>query len=273
MAGVKFHPEDWAEMIQAVRDWAAANVPNLSTDPAWFVAFGKRVPTAPQPAKPFVAVNVLVGPIANGQGDAASDLFPGFAVVVTSVLDTQLYTIVYGGTDAEFTSDADATEQEILDGLIAEVNVVAGATVATQVLNSVHITGTATVDVDGDPNLALKRVSSTESEGTFTFQIDCVGRDDAEGGAPAGPMFESVAAMSKLRNSLETEEVQEQLRAAGWAFITAEGERKPDLVVGTKWEDRSGFDVRLRCRTRDLRIADFIEDAPIGTSIVGTLST
>ena len=121
MAGVKFHPEDWAEMIQAVRDWAAANVPSLTTDPAWTVVFGKRVPNAPQPPKPFVAVNVLVGPIQDGQGDAASELFPGFSVVVTSVLDAQLYTIVYAGSDAEFTSDADATEQEVLDGLIASV--------------------------------------------------------------------------------------------------------------------------------------------------------
>lgn len=268
----KFHPEDWAEMIQGVRDWAAANTPNLSTDPAWTTVFGKRVPTAPQPPKPFAVINVLVGPVQDGQGDSSSELFMGVAVQVTNVLDNQLYTIVYDGTDADFTSDADATLQEIVDGLIAAVNTVAGATVATQVLDVIHITGSASVDVDSDPNLALKFVSATEAEATVTFQVDCIGRDDAEGGTPVGPLFESVAAMSKLQLSLETEEVQEQLRDAGWAVISVEGERKPDLVVGTVWEDRSGFDLRLRCRTRDLRIADFIEDAEIGTSIVGTLS-
>ena len=57
------------------------------------------------------------------------------------------------------------------------------------------------------------------------------------------------------------DEVQEQLRAKGWSVISVESERKPDLVVGDAWEDRSGFDLRLRCRTRDLRISDFIEEA------------
>lgn len=268
---MKFHPEDWAVMWQAVRDWAAANVPNTSADPSWSAVFGKRVPTAPQPPKPFVAVNILVGPIQDGQGDRSPALFPGLAVTVKNVLDATLYRIVYNAANADYASDADATEQEIIDGLISAVNTLAGASVASQVLSAIHIS-VGTVDVDADPNLVLKRISSTEAEANFTFQIDCIGRDDAEGGMPPGPMFESVAAMSQLRLSLETDEVQEQLRAAGWAIIGTEGERKPDLVVGTVWEDRSGFDLRLRCRTRDLRVTDFIEDAPIDSSIVGALS-
>jgi hypothetical protein len=272
MAGIKFHPEDWAEMLQAVRDWAAANVPQASTDPSWYVAFGKRVPSAPQPPKPFVAINILVGPIQDGQGDSAAALFSGVAVVVKNVINSQLYRVVYDGMNADFTSDASATRQEILTGLIASVNAVAGSAVASQVLDVVHISGDETVDVDADPNLALRRISSTESEGTVTFQVDCIGRDDAEGSGLPGPMFESVAAASALRLSLETEEALEGLRNAGWAFITVEGERKPDLVVGSVWEDRSGFDVRLRCRMRDLRLGDFIESAEVGTSIVGTLS-
>lgn len=271
MAGIKFHPEDWQEMLQAVRDWAQANVPNRPTDPVWYVAFGKRVPTAPQPPKPFVAVNVLVGPIQDGRGDAAPALFKGVAVEVLLAIDSTAYTVMYNGSPAVFVSGVGATIQSIVTGIIGAVNTLAGATVATQVLDVVRITP-GNVDVDEDPNLALRFISSTEAEATVSFQIDCIGRDDAEGGTPPGPTLESVAAASKLRTSLETEAVQEQLRAAGWAVISVEGERKPDLVVGNVWEDRAGFDLRLRCRTRDLRIADFIEDAPIDSSIVGVLT-
>lgn len=272
MAGIKFHPEDWGEMMQAVRDWAAANVPNRSTDPSWYVAMGKRVPTAPQPQKPFVFVQVLVPPIQDGQGDSSPELFPGLAVQIENVIDSTTYTILYNSTPATYTAGVNAELQQIVDGLISAVNIIAGATVATQVLDVVHIVGNAEIDVDDDPNLSLKFVKSTEAEATATFQIDAVGRDDPENGSPPGPIYESVAAMSQLRNSLETDEAQEQLRAGGWSIISVEGERKPDLVVGTNWEDRSGFDVRLRCRTRRLIITDFIEDAPIGSSIVGSLS-
>lgn len=272
-----FHPEDWGAMLKAVADWAQANVPTFSDvtsgAPEWFVAYGKHVPTAEQPPKPFVVVNILTPPIQDGRGDQSPELFKGCAVQVENVLNSTLYRIVYNGTDADFTSDVDAELQEILTGLIGSVNIAAGATVATQVLNVIQISGNPTIDVDSDPNLSLKRVRSTEAEATVTFQIDCIGRDDAEGAAVnAGPQWESVAAMSRLQLSLDTAEVREQLKAAGWSFISREGERKPDIVVGTQWEDRSGFDIRLRCRTRDLRIGDFIEDAPIDSSIVGQLS-
>lgn len=264
MAGIKFHPEDWGEMLQAVRDWMAANVPT-----GWTAVFGKFVPGAPQPDKPFAVLNVLVPPVQDGQGDGAYALLKGCAVGVKTVANATTYTILYDSAPATYLSDADATLDEILDGLVAAVNALAGSTVASKVANTVHIT-TGTVDVDDDPNLALKIVRSTEAEATATFQVDCIGRDEAE--SAGGTMWESVAAMSKLQLSLETDEVQEQLRAAGWAIISVEGERKPDVVLGSVWEDRSGFDLRLRCRTRDVRVGDFIEDAPIGTSIVGTLS-
>lgn len=273
MTTPKYHPEDWGSMLQAVRDWVAAEVPSLSTDPAWLAVFGSEVPAASQPPKPFATINVLAPPIQDGYGDSSPFLFKGCAVQVENVIDGTLYTIVYNDTDADFTSGVDATLQEIVDGLIASVNAVAGSTVATQVLNAVHISGSPTIDVDSDPNLTLKKISATEAEATATFSINFFGRGNADRQTTfPGPLFESVAAMGKVRQSLDSEAVKEQLLTAGWAFISVEGERKPDEVVSGNREDRAGFDVRLRCRTRVLRVQDFIEDAPIGTSIVGTLS-
>lgn len=280
MAGIKFMPEDWAEMIQAVRDWADQNTPT-----GWTTVFGKQVVAgagAPQPEKPFVFVQILVPPVAQGQGDSAADLLKGTAIVVDTILDSTLYRATINGSNADFVSGIGATTETIIDGLLSAI------TALGEPINSVKFTlvsgsfpfainiipatigGTVAISVSGD--LRLKRLSSTEGESVATFQVDAVGRDEAEAGTPAGPLLESVAAITQLQNSLETAQVLELLRAAGWSLASVEGERKPDQIAGSAWEDRSGFDVRFRCRTRDLRVEDFIEGAEIETGIVGALS-
>jgi hypothetical protein len=279
MAGIKYMPEDWAEMIQGIQTWASDNVPS-----GWSAVFAKQVVSgsgAPQPAKPFVFVQVLVPPVAQGQGDAGEALFVGTAITVKTVLDATTYTVTINGNDADFVSDADATEEEIIDGLLAEIIGLGEPVTATKVVVpagsiafAINLVKTGATDptLAVSADLRIKRLSATENESVATFQIDAVGRDEPEAATVPGPLFESVAAITGLQNSLETAEVLEQLLAAGWTVTSVEGERKPDAVAGAAWEDRSGFDLRLRCRTRDLRIGDFIESVEVGVAIVGTLS-
>lgn len=279
MAGIKYMPEDWAEMIQAIQTWARTNVPT-----GWSAVFSKQVVAgsgAPQPQKPFVFVQVLVPPVAQGQGDSAAELLPGTAIAVDTVTDSIDYVATINGNPATFASGIGATEESIIDGLLTEITGLGEPITSTKFslpsgtkAFAINIVPTTTTDptLAVSAELRIKRLSATENEGVATFQIDAIGRDEAEAAAVPGPLYESVAAIAMLQNSIDTAEVQEGLRAAGWSVVSVEGERKPDAVAGAAWEDRSGFDLRLRCRTRDLRIGDFIEDAQIGVSIVGSLS-
>lgn len=280
MAGIKFMPEDWGEMVQAVRDWANSNTPT-----GWQTVFGKQVVAgsgAPQPPKPFVAVQVLVPPVAQGQGDSGADLMPGTAITVATVTDSIDYVATINGNAATFGSGVGAAEESIIDGLLAAITALGEPLTATKfslasgsisfAINLTVAAGASDPALTVSAELRIKRLSSTEGESIATFQVDCIGRPEPESAVVAGPMFESVAAATQLQNSLETAAELERLRAAGWSAISVEGERKPDQVAGSAWEDRSGFDLRLRCRTRDLRVEDFIETVQIDVSIVGSLS-
>ncbi len=279
MAGIKYMPEDWADMIQAIQTWARTNTPS-----GWSAVFGKQVVSsggAPEPDKPFVYLQILVPPVAQGQGDSAAELMPGTAITVDTVTDSIDYIATINGNPATHNSGVGATEESIIDGLLTEIAGLGEPITATKfslesgaVEFAINIVPTTTTDPTFavSDELRIKRLSATEGESVATFQVDAVGRDEPESAVTPGPLFESVAAITKLQNSLETAEALEALRAAGWSMVSVEGERKPDQIAGASWEDRSGFDVRLRCRTRDLRVADFIEAAEIDVGIVGVLS-
>ena len=261
-------PEDWATMLQGIFDWIRAE---LLTD--WTAMLAKQ--DAPSPTKPHVRLDILVPPVPADRGDSGDGLrLPGDFVDVVNVLDAQLYRIVVDAQNADFTSGVGATKQTITTGLIAAVAALGGGITAAQVSTAVQILGAVTVDADTDPNLALKSIAVTEGEGVATVSLDCIGRDKGrtEAGQQPASFAESVAQSVQLQHSLRTSTVQQLLRESGWAFLTIEGVRKPDGVFGGRWEDRSGFDVRLRCRLRALKVVDFIDDAPIDSSIVGTLT-
>ncbi len=280
MAGIKYAPEDWGEMWQALQTWAKENTPT-----GWLTVFGKQVVAgsgAPQPPKPFVFLQVLVPPVAQGQGDASAALSVGTAITVDTIVDATLYRATINGADADYTTGVGETLEQVIDGLLAAIIGLAEPVTATKiavphgavrfVINLVPTTSDVPALTVSD-ELRIRRLSATEGESVATFQVDAGGRSEPESATSSpGPLLESVAAITALQNSLEVDDVLEPLRAAGWSMVSVEGERKPDGIAGSAWEDRSGFDVRLRCRTRDLRVGDFIEDAQIGVSIVGSLS-
>ena len=273
MAGIRFFPEDWAAMFAGVHEWTRDNIP-----PDWVSVWGRQ--NAPAPGKPYVFITMLVPPVYEGQGDGAAGLFKGTGVIIRNVLNLTEYVVTINGVPLSFTSSAAATRIEIRDGLVAAINaggepvtaapltLSAGPADSRDILN-VTDDGDASAMIVEDTNLRLKQIQATESEGNATFSIGLIGRSSNQ--TPA-VYLESVAVLGNLKASLRTSVVLELLRGAGWSVISTEGERKPDVVSGSKWEDRSGFDVRLRCRYRDLRAVDFIESAPLGSSIVGSLT-
>lgn len=275
MAAYAYMPEDWASMMQSVRDWAQANTPS-----GWTAVFGKQVVAeagAPQPPKPFVYVQVIVPPVQTSHADQSPLLYPGTAVVVGQVAENTAYVVGVNSSEATYVSGAAATEESIVDGLVASVSAL-GEPVEVSKLSGLLGSNAFALNIRGvadepalttSPELFLKMVSASEKDGTATFQIDVVGRDQPEAADQPGPLYESVAVSSGLQMSLDTDEVQEEFRVNGWSIITVEGERKPDQVAGTAWEDRAGFDLRLRCRMRDLRVADFIESVEVGSGVQG----
>lgn len=253
-----FAPEDWDAMLQGIFDWARGEIPT-AVPVVW------KQQNAPSPPKPFVALHLLVPPVPDGHAYPYNE---GCGVMVKTVLNSTLYTVTINGTDFTFTSDADATAAEIVAGLIADINGGAEPVTASPVVGSDDTldieanAGAAAPTLAVDANLRLKVVQHYLSEGTATIQID----------AYADPPIQAVASSLDLQTSLETEESQQELREDGWAVISIESVRRPNLVQGSEWENRAGFDVRLRCKMRQTKVIDYIEDAPIDTGITGTLT-
>lgn len=254
-----YFPEQWAAMKQSIYDWLRTEL-GVAMPIMW-----AKQQAAPSPARPYAAVSVLVPPIQEGQADH----FRALAIAVSTVLASTDYTVTIDGVAYVFNSGLTPTATTIRDGLIALINAGVNTVSAESFTDASFLIlpdhGTTRPPITAGANLALKMADSVLGDAMATFQIDVYDDPVSDvGGGQAMPLA------ARLQRSLEKESVLELLRAAGWAFVSIEGVRKPDLFIGARWEDRAGFDVQLRCRTRVADLLDYIEDA--GT-IVGTFST
>ena len=253
-------PTDWDVMKQGFFDFVRTNV-----DTTVPVVWGRQ--DSPQPPKPYVYLTILVPPLPDGQ--AQNKTLDGTTVVVSTVLPSTMYSFDVGVTTITYTSSATPTDVEIRDGLAADLLVKEPAIVQESLLtNGLRVETALVVDTSGDVNLDCKTAVRAEIPATATFTIDVIGREPEE----TTPSAETIPILTGLLIDLETPETAAFFCTVGWAFISVEGIRKPDLVAGSKWEDRSGFDVRLRCRISSIKFKDFIETAAIDVGIQGSLT-
>lgn len=281
MAANAYFPEDWAAMLQFVVDWARDNTPSyVRAIHAKAVRQGSGVPAPP---KPYAWVHVMVPPVDEGRGDDNARLYPGACLTVESV-GAGDYTATVAGQTVTFTAGPTDTEETIVDGLLALLDALTStdtvhakqAITVGQYGHVLTIQGATTPatlpTITFSSNLLLQRVRATENEAIATIGIDIIGRNEPEAETTEpGPIAESVTFVYMLQSSLQDIAVQEAFCAAGWAIVSVEGMRKPDQIFNGAWEDRSGFDLRLRCRTRILRVGDYIETIAPG-AFAGSLS-
>lgn len=243
----KYVPEHWAEMKQAIYNWVRTELP-LAVEVVW-----SRQATStggpPAPAKPFVRIGVLVPPTQVGFADRRVN---GIAVLVATVLVATVYTITINGVPHTFDSGATPTPTSIRDGLIDAVNDTDDDVNAVAITDDTLIITWTTdeqPELAVDANLRQKIAELYVSEAVATFELD-VFTDLPE---------EAITYATQLRASLDADTVVEALSEAGWAFRSVEGVRKGDTVIGARWEDRAGFDLRLGCRQRNVKVIDYIE--------------
>lgn len=252
-------PSDWVEMKQGVFDFVRGNV-DLSVPVIW----GKQ--NVPSPTFPFVSLNILTPPIPEGLAESIA--LDGFAVIVSTVTPSTLYSILVDATTISYTSSATPTAQEIRDGLLADIVLQLPNTIATAVgLDAIHLPF-AVLDVSAEPKVSCKMILLTEADAVATFSVDAFGGSPEE----TTPPVETLPIISGLLAGLQKQNTVESLCRSGWGLISIEGVRKPDLVDGGRWEDRTGFDVRLKCRISQTSFLDSIETVDIGVGIQGTLT-
>lgn len=79
-------------------------------------------------------------------------------ITVNTITNTHLYRVVIDSTNCDYTSDGDATQQEILEGVRDAINAAVGATVTATV-----------IDADGDStDDTVKVVGDTDADYTIT---------------------------------------------------------------------------------------------------------
>jgi len=128
------------------------------------------------------------------------------------------------------------------------------------------ISGTDALWVAPAPGAALPRLTAPDApevhlalaeyrlgENTATFSLEAVAR-----------WPDSAAAISgSIRLGMESAAGMEILNAGGWGWSGVPSVRERDLTFAGLWEDRSGFDLRLNCRSRRIDLVDYIESAAI----------
>ena len=252
---------DWTAMKQGVLDGI-----KLSLTSSVPVIWGRQNAPAPE-ARPHIVLTTLTAPIHEGR--AGTFALAGLAVVVETVLDSTSYTFDVGVSTITYTSSATATAAEIVAGLVADL-------AAKEPTLTVEVIGTTGLRIEHgelalvvtDVNLSCKIVQETRQPAIVSFSVDIIGGPPEETAVPV----ETVPILTELVTGLRTSEVTDFLCSVGWALVSIEGVRKPDIVAGAKWEDRSGLDVRLRGRISSIKFMNFIETATIDTGIVGSLS-
>lgn len=236
----RYYPEHAPEMMQSFYDF----VRSQTSAP---VAWAKQ--GAPGLTKPFVLVDMIVPPVANGQAEHRNYV----AVVVDEVLDGEEYAVIINDVVYSIESGEDATDVQIRDALIEAINnggVVEAVGISDSTLAIVTDFGQNEPTITFYGGLLLKLAEYALCDAVATFAVDVFTNDDS---APA------VAKAIEL--GLDKTSALEMLSAAGWGTVSVEGVRSPDNLSGTGWEKRGGFDLRLRCRTRALDLIDFIEEA------------
>lgn len=259
----RFYPEHDAELKQAffefVRD--AASIP---------VIWSKQ--DAPSPEKPFIRLDVLVPPVTQGQPEKRGE----FLLQITTfpvdsdddensaeVAVTYACTINGQAITADVTEDAKASDCQtaIIDAIEASAANVAVGRVGEAAILVVRNAPTDSLTITGLDNVALRLAQMSLHDGIATFTIEAITGDDS-----------AAARAKEVELGLGKDSLREALNAGGWGSVNAISWRTPSRVVGAKWEQRAGFDLRLRCKMRSLEILDFIEEAVIDTGIVGALA-
>ena len=261
MPTFRYIPDDWSTMKQAVYDWARAVV-----DSSVIVYWARQ--DSPSPSPPRVVLGLVVPPVGAGHSEHRS---PGDALIIETVADAFSYEVTIGGTLVTFVSGASATFASIQAGLVSAINLAVSSVVASPFRDDEQIllapTGASSPVLSLDnpgSNMVLKTVVQYYGNRVATFSVDVMTDPDVEDAAPI---------KSLLRGSLEGEVSRDILVTGGWAPLTVEGTRSPDIVVGAKWQDRDGFDLRLGCRERVTESTiDYIETVEV-TDKIGSGST
>ena len=279
-------PEDWTAMRQAIWEWVRAEV-----DPGVEVVWAKQ--PVPAPPKPYVYIQVILPPARVGQDDIQNAEGCAFRFTLSPINPTPfVYTFTMKELDGTVivskpkifatavTSDlaalscAGAINGSEYPGFSAKVLTVDPASVYVTRDNGQPFTMEVT-----EPDVALKLVEQLVGARTATFSLDVIAPKPAlDAVDPAADADLALRIAAQLVNSLEAPDVDERLKVAGWGVIGVEGTRKPDQVAGSIWEDRAGFDVRLACRSRRMRLVDWIESAVIeadgsGIVLIGTVGS
>lgn len=248
----RYMPEDWVAIMRpALHTWARTAAARYG------VADGRTIwkhqARAPAPAKPYVAIGTLAPPTPEGQ---SWELGPR-AVRIAVVANSTLYRVTIDADDFDFTSDADATVEEIRTGLIAAIGAAASPSPhfpEVLLLSDELVPADAFLAVSAE--LELHLVQYKVGESNFTLSVD-VYVDPADGQAESS----AVLVAAGMMRSLEDEPHLEALRTAGLAVVGVTGSRRFPSARDGGWEDRAGFDVQLRALGRSASLITWIEDA------------
>lgn len=225
--------------------------------------------TAPTLSKPFTSLTVITPPRQDGR---PSRHCQGVALRLTSFEPNTLYRISVDGANADYTTGLTGTITEVRDALLPIAHALSQAvdvtTWGSDALIFAAAPGEFPVITSSGP-LVHKVVDHYLGEAIINIGVDVFAPGRGHTGAEETPKIDALEVSSKLTYSLDSPDVLEFLRVNGWAVVAVVAYRETDMYVGGQWESRSGFDLRLRCRTRFSREFDFIEfwDGP---SIQGT---
>ena len=158
---------------------------------------------------------------------------------VLTVLDTTLYSVSVQGVDYEFTSDSDATDLEIIAGLVAAINLPADPSfTATD-----HLDGTATVD-----SLSIGGVTPANLifDVSTDLQIDSVSTAGNITGVNTGPIAAPALTITDILSPVNgwqsisnpealtigrNEETDSELRIRAVTFRSASGKATVDAIT------------------------------------------
>lgn len=235
-------------MKQAVFDWAKASVRT-----GVVVYWGEQ--DAPSPALARVRLNFISPAQARGQDEDRSE---GIHIVIPAAVDSTDYTVTLGVTPFVHNSGVGATVTSIRDGLLALIDAGPEAVTVTA-LDDDRIRvqfDDGDLPASSSANVTLKKRQVRVGTRELTLSVEVMAEKNADIATPV---------LEELRGGLENEAYNEILQAGGWAWIEVLGTRKSPAVIGGKWQDRTGFDLRLCCRSLNVGETDWIDTVEIKT--------
>jgi hypothetical protein len=244
-------------MRDALGDWIQAQAALI--DPA--LAFMWKEQVGPSPPKPYVGAGFIALGVPEGQDDRATRL----ALRVTAATPGATYGATVAGETVSVVAGTPTSLAAIRDALVDELVDALGAGAATASYPDALELG---ADIGGPIVLvgALERRVSVWvlNDAVSTLSVDVFASTEA-----ADDPASMIA--GRLERSLGLPSVHEALSFAGWAPLSVISTRRAPIPLARGWENRAGFDLRLRCRTRARELVHWLEyfDA---TSHAGTLS-